>query len=205
MAKTVRKTVRIYRQHDLDLYYLGLSKSFHLGREMKRALVAYANDSVYTPPDIPKSVDDSVVRTSMLLILYFDPQKPEEKKVLDLLHDVKYGYGCPFIKALFRSSMPAVPLSSYFSDNGLQMSNAEVVRDIQKKQATAIIQKSNEKEIVKEDKKALEQNTIQSTSTNNSLQYDESLSDSITEDESNQSIDPSDLNDLFMQMNQLTH
>lgn len=204
MSKTVRKTVRIYRQHDLDLYSLGLSKSYHLGREMKKALIAYANNTTYDPPELPKTLDDSVVRTSMLLILYFDPSKPEEKKALDVLNEIKYGYGCPFIKALFRSSLTETLLSSYYADNGLQMSNAEVVRSIQKKQKAAVLSNLSGKKEISENKFQTE-NDGTVTSFENSI-YKEPL-----QKEDSETIDTEDtetnedLNDFFKQMDLFTH
>lgn len=198
----MRRTIRIYRRHDLDLYYLGLSKKYHLGAEIKKALIAYANDLGYTPPELPQTVDCSVVKTSMLLILYFDLTKPEEKVAFNFLKNIKYGYACSFLKTLYRSYLPITPLNPFYTDNGLQMTNAEVVRDIQRKQSSAIkkniLNSANSTDITdfadETNKTEINELNIQPSKINMAEEKN------IKPEEIN-----NNLNNLFMQMDALAH
>lgn len=200
MSEKVKKTLRIYRQHDLDLYFLGLCKSFGLGKEIKKALIAEANHLEYTPPKIPEIPDTKIVKTKMLLILNFDPDKQEEAMALELLKKVKYGYGCSFMKALFREKLREVPLSAYYLDSGLKLSDAEIVRDIQKKQIAAIV--SNEpikpketakKEIFKEE--SLKEETFEESF----------VEETQMQNVSNEQNEQKNFTSFFSQMDALTH
>lgn len=204
MAKTIRKTVRIYRQHDLDLYSLGLSKKYHLGSQMKKALVAYATGGEYTPPELPKDLDDTKVKTSMLLILYFDKSKEDDMKALELLRTIKFGYGCSFIKTLFRSYLNPIPLFSYFSNNGLQMTNKEVVLNVQRIRTKAL--KDQEEKDQDKIKDSTNEKTIVEKITKEDYKENETQKkQTVNEERDGNNVNPNNFNSLFMQMNSFTH
>lgn len=129
----MNKTFRLHRQHDMDLIALYRSEDFNFTKELKKALIAYANDLPYTPPPFEDTFAAGYVGTSVTFHISFSPTNAEQKKVLDLLGDIKYGYGNSFVKALFRSYLPVLPLSAYSKNNGLSTSrNATVVPRIPK-------------------------------------------------------------------------
>lgn len=129
----MNKTFRLHRQHDMDLIALYRSEDFNFTKELKKALIAYANDLPYTPPPFEDTFAAGYVGTSVTFHISLSPTNAEQKKVLDLLGDIKYGYGNSFVKALFRSYLPVLPLSAYSKNNGLSTSrNAAVVPRVQK-------------------------------------------------------------------------
>ena len=129
----MNKTFRLHRQHDMDLIALYRSEDFNFTKELKKALIAYANDLPYTPPPFEDTFAAGYVGTSVTFHISLSPTNAEQKKVLDLLGDVKYGYGNSFVKALFRSYLPVLPLSAYSKNNGLSTSrNAAVVPRVPK-------------------------------------------------------------------------
>lgn len=77
-------TVRVYRQHDMDLMTLAFDKSFHLGREMKRALVAVANKESYngTTSDYLGTDTSGYVPKSIREQISLNPADPREKEQL---------------------------------------------------------------------------------------------------------------------------
>ena len=116
-------TVRVYRQHDMDLMTLAFDKSFHLGREMKRALVAVANKESYngTTSDYLGTDTSGYVPKSIREQISLNPADPREKKAIDLLSEIKHGYRCSFIKALFRQSVLFTPLVGYTISSNFAM------------------------------------------------------------------------------------
>lgn len=129
----MNKTFRLHRQHDMDLIALYRSEDFNFTKELKKALIAYANDLPYTPPPFEDTFAAGYIGTSVTFHISLSPTNAEQKKVLDLLGDVKYGYGNSFVKALFRSYLPVLPLSAYSKNNGLSTSrNAAVVPRVPK-------------------------------------------------------------------------
>ena len=81
-------TVRVYRQHDMDLMTLAFDKSFHLGREMKRALVAVANKESYngTTSDYLGTDTSGYVPKSIREQISLNPADQREKRAIDLLN-----------------------------------------------------------------------------------------------------------------------
>ena len=114
------KTLRLHRQHDLDLITLYRVSGFSFSKEVRNILVAYVNREPYDPPEIDyEDVDLSYLPTTIQYHLTLDPSDPREQAVLDMLHDeIKYGYVNSFIKALVRAYIPRIPLIGYGVANG---------------------------------------------------------------------------------------
>ena len=114
------KTLRLHRQHDLDLITLYRVRGFSFSKEVRNILIAYVNRETYEAPEIDyENVDLGYLPTTIQYHLSLDPKKPEEKAVLDMLHDeIKYGYVNSFIKALVRAYIPYISLMGYGSSNG---------------------------------------------------------------------------------------
>lgn len=115
-------TIRIHRQHDMDLMSIYRNKSYHIAKEIKKALIAYATDAVYVPPEVDANNEiDGYVPTSVIVHITLSEKKDDERKALELLSHIKRGYRCSFIKAVFRSFLPYLPLLAYSDDSGFVM------------------------------------------------------------------------------------
>lgn len=114
------KTLRLHRQHDLDLITLYRANGFSFSKEVRNILVAYVNREPYEPPEIDyEDVDIGYLPTTIQYHLTLDPSDPREKAALDMLHDeIKYGYVNSFIKALVRAYIPRIPFIGYGVANG---------------------------------------------------------------------------------------
>ena len=123
----MNKTFRLHRQHDMDLIVLYRDKNFNFTRELKKALIAYANDLPYTPPPFEDTLTAGYVGTSVTFHIALSPTDEKQKRVLDLLSDIRYGYGNSFVKALFRSYLPVLPLSAFSKNNGIVTSRQNMV------------------------------------------------------------------------------
>lgn len=114
------KTLRLHRQHDLDLITLYRADGFSFSKEVRNILVAYVNQEPYEPPEISyEDVDLGYVPTTIQYHLTLNPDDPREQAVLDMLHDeIKYGYANAFVKALIRAYIPRIPFIGYGVANG---------------------------------------------------------------------------------------
>lgn len=136
----MKATIRIHRQHDMDLVLLYRIKAYHLGREMKRCLVAYANMKPYMPPEFDMNdATKGYVPTSCVIHINLNPNKPEEAAAIELLKQTRENYRCSFIKALFRSSVPYLPLLAFADDSGFITKKANTVSDINHMQTQAVV------------------------------------------------------------------
>lgn len=123
----MNKTFRLHRQHDMDLIALYRSKDFNFARELKKCLIAYATETEYIPPKYADNAMEGYVATSVTFHIKLSEDIPEQAAVLRLLGDVKYGYGNSFVKAVFRSYLPLLPLSAFSKENGMIMSKRAYV------------------------------------------------------------------------------
>ncbi len=136
----MKVSVRIYRQHDLDLIALYRNKKYHIGREMKKCLIAYAKGEMYVPPEV--SMDDVIsgyVPTYYVIHIELNDKKPDEAAAIELIKHIKNGYKCSFMKALFRSSILYLPLLAYSDDSGFITKRANPVTTINRIQAIAAL------------------------------------------------------------------
>lgn len=120
----MKVTIRIHRQHDMDLMSIYRNKSYHLAKEFKKALVAYATGSHYTPPEVDfENEITGYVPTSAVLHVNLSEANEADRKAIELLSHIKHGYRCSFIKAVFRSSCVYLPLLAYSDESGFVMSS----------------------------------------------------------------------------------
>jgi hypothetical protein len=114
------KTLRLHRQHDLDLITLYRADGFSFSKEVRNILVAYVNQEPYEPPEISyEDVDLGYVPTTIQYHLTLNPDDPREQAVLDMLHnEIKYGYANAFVKVLIRAYIPRIPFIGYGVANG---------------------------------------------------------------------------------------
>ncbi len=115
--------VRLYRQHDMDLLTIFYGNhDIQFGRLLKKTIIAYVNDLPMPNLDFKEPADTSgYVPKSVCLHLTFSENKPLEKPVCDLLSQMKSGYRCSFIKALFRNCCAYLPMAGYTNGSKFQM------------------------------------------------------------------------------------
>ena len=117
-------TIRLYRQHDMDLIHIYRLDGFRFANEMKKVLVSYANGTIYTP-DFPETIPESgyVPKYHQTHFLLND-KDPKQKEAIDLLLHLKKGLRNSFLKALFRSCLAYLPLESFLDGDGMIMRHA---------------------------------------------------------------------------------
>lgn len=105
-------TVRLYRQHDMDLVGLYRTKDFKFQRHMKNALKAYAEGKDYRinhpgDEDIRKGYVPKIVQMHIYLTV------EQDADAISALKTIREGYRGAFLKALFRKYLNNEPLEAY--------------------------------------------------------------------------------------------
>lgn len=105
-------TVRLYRQHDMDLVGLYRTKDFKFQMHMKNALRAYAQNKTYRiehpgDEDIRKGYVPKIVQ----IHIYLNPGKDGDS--ISMLKTIRTGYRGAFLKALFRKYLNDEFLDAY--------------------------------------------------------------------------------------------
>ena len=121
-------TLRLHRQHDLDLMVLHLDKEYRFTRELKQVLVAYANGEDYEPESYIKTeFSNNRVPIVSTLHITLNENNEREAKAIKVLSGIRRGYHNSFLKALFRTHMTSfgLPLGAYTDNNGLLMAKKE--------------------------------------------------------------------------------
>lgn len=111
-----RVTMRLYRQHDLDLVTYYRLEGFKFQKALKEALRAFAEnkDFVIDPGD-DCVVEDGYVPTIMQVQLYLNRKKDQD--IIDLLSKVRFGFKGAFLKAVFRLYAVDIPLKMYYRND----------------------------------------------------------------------------------------
>lgn len=111
-------TIRLYRQHDMDLVALYRTEGFSFQKAMKEALRAFATKQDYRikrPRDA--KIKPGYVPKLIQMHIKLDPQKDADS--VKALSYIRYGYRSSFLKALFRKYMTSEPLDAYRNRNDL--------------------------------------------------------------------------------------
>ncbi len=111
-------TIRLYRQHDMDLISLYNMKDFKFLKKMKSALIAYSKKEDY-PINIPSfRVVPGYIKYITVMHIKLDEKKDAE--AIKVLTSMKPGLRNSFLKAMFRNYLTNIPLTSYENnDDGL--------------------------------------------------------------------------------------
>lgn len=119
--------VRLHRQHDMDLISLYRIDSSYFQTELKKTLIAYVKNNAVTykiaRPD--GEIRTGYVPKSVQFNIRLSEKKEDEARVIRFLDSIKSGQRNAFLKALFRSSLEFIPLSSYQIGDGLLMTKSE--------------------------------------------------------------------------------
>ena len=104
----------LYRQHDMDLINIYRRDGFKFQKEVKKAIVEYANGRIYQltiPDNLP--IKSGYIAKSIPMHLTLNPNNEEELKAVNMLMNTRKGFRCQLIKAIFRISIQTLPLSSF--------------------------------------------------------------------------------------------
>ena len=145
-------TIRLHRQHDMDLINLYRIPGYKFQRVMKEVLIAAANGIPYQVqlPGKDEKPEEGYVPGCMTMHISLNMKQEKERKAYELLKSVKYGFRNSFLKALFRSYSPKLPLSSFFEGDGLKM-HYTGIKDL----GTITVPKDEEKQEIKQKAKVV--------------------------------------------------
>lgn len=105
-------TLRLYRQHDMDLIAFYRTDGFRFQKTLKAALRAYARkENFVIKRDRDSRIEEGYVPKMVQMHIYVDPVK--DRDILDAISDIRVGYRSSFLKALFRKYMTSEPLEAY--------------------------------------------------------------------------------------------
>lgn len=115
--------VRLYRQHDLDLMTLYYNERIQLGRLMKKVLLNYVSETekpVVLDFEEPESTNGYIPKCVRIHINLSESNEAD-RRVIALLKEIKPGYKCAFIKALFRNTCTYLPMVAYTEGSDFAM------------------------------------------------------------------------------------
>ena len=136
----MRYKIRLYSPHDMDLIALSSSDSYNLGDELKKCIISYAKGEAYTPSEFDANEELKVdLSKQHQLNMTLAEKNPEEAAAIGILENIRPGYQCAFIKALFRNNSVSLPLSAY-DKNG----SFTVHQDVTKTTAKPVVKKTSE-------------------------------------------------------------
>jgi len=101
----MKKTIRLYRRHDMDLLVLYKNKNFNFQKALKRSLYAYMNNQPikYKTPDIPKEMNNFEFKYAYQCFLYLDEET--DKELIAFLDNIKPKMFNAFCKSVLRGSL----------------------------------------------------------------------------------------------------
>ena len=149
-APSKQVTLRLHRQHDLDLISLYRTKGYHLGKEIKKALIAYTKGEIYVPPELESTPEPGYVKKINQLHIVFNLNNPDEAQAYLLITNVDDGYRNSFVKTVFRGSLPYLPLSAYSGNTDMIMKKPDALIQIHNAQKKALEKQKDHSETVKE-------------------------------------------------------
>ena len=145
-------TLRLYRQHDLDLITLYRHPSFSLPAAIKRSLFAYVNMEQLTikQPD-PYVLPKEKISKTVQIHIFLDEEK--DKNIITWLKSTKEGYRNSVLKNIVRGYLAAPCIYSYQdneSSNDIAIQNNDLfesnIRNITEIKGRAVQTRKKKKE-----------------------------------------------------------
>lgn len=123
-------TVRLYKQHDLDLIYLYKNPDFRFLDAMKTAAAAYAENgsraNIKNPPAHKLKLEEQTKWQIHLSI--------EDDAINAMLKQVQRGFRCSFLKNILRYAMESPNLNSFFVNEMMFVPSEKIYLSREKKQ-----------------------------------------------------------------------
>ena len=123
----MQKTIRLHRQHDMDLISLYRIEGFRFPFEMKQALRACATGKTYRIRVPKQEYKRGYVKRSILL--HISLHEGVDDDIIQMLRNVKQGQCNSFMKAVFRNCLDYIPFQAYGKGSGFSMSLEEAQRE----------------------------------------------------------------------------
>lgn len=122
----MKVSVRLYRQHDMDLIrvYLGCRGKFTV--YLREALRAFCRRYSYSIPAQDVATDYTGYLPT-IINMHVTLDNSEDADIIRLLDNIKNKQRNAFIKAVARKSLATIPLSIYFKGDGIVMSRASAL------------------------------------------------------------------------------
>lgn len=118
----MKVTVRLYRQHDMDLLSLYMNDAFDFTREMKLSVFAMVRNEPYEI-NVPSYSASRQYLRRMYHLHIIIPESAQD--VIKKLAEVRKGQTCSFFKAAMRACLSSFPYGAYFGGDGFTLSKAE--------------------------------------------------------------------------------
>lgn len=120
-------TLRLYRQHDLDLITLYKHPNFSLPNAMKTALCAYVRNEKFFIKQ-PQPYELGKEKISKIVQMHIQLSYSTEQDVIDWLKNIKEGYRNSVLKNVIRSYMAGPCVYSYVNDaeNGITQAGSVI-------------------------------------------------------------------------------
>ena len=156
-------TLRLYRQHDLDLITLYRHPLFSLPNAIKMSLCAYVrNQKFFIKQPQPYEIGNEKI--SKIVQIHIQLSEKSEGDVIEWLRNIKDGYRNSVLKNVIRAYMAGPCIYSYIKENNNTFENASNVFDIFESNIRETVEikgrtytKSNVK---KQDSKKVEDSTL---------------------------------------------
>lgn len=121
-------TLRLYRQHDLDLITLYRHPLFSLPNAIKMSLCGYVrNQKFFINQPEPYEIGNEKI--SKIVQIHIQLSEKTEKDVIDWLKNIKDGYRNSVLKNVIRAYMAGPCIYSYIKENEDAFENASGVFD----------------------------------------------------------------------------
>ena len=116
-------TLRLYRQHDLDLITLYKHPSFSLPAAIKRSLIAYVRqEQLIIKQPIPYKLSNERIAKTVQIHIQLD--ESNDKDIIKWLKSTKEGYRNSVLKNIIRGYLAAPCIYSYHDEEAaLELSN----------------------------------------------------------------------------------
>lgn len=140
-------TMRLYKQHDLDLFYLYKLPDFSLQIAVKKAIQAFANNNNYVIdyPEWPKDKNFEFGKKTAQIHIFLDEVK--DKGAIDWIDSISPGYRNSLLKNLTRQYLNRIPTEVYTIIEPLEAEKAKHMTPRRKGEAKHItaLRKNNDK------------------------------------------------------------
>lgn len=199
----------LYRQHDMDLINIYRRDGFKFQKEVKKAIVEYANGRIYQltiPDNLP--IKSGYIAKSIPMHLTLNPNNEEELKAVNMLMNTRKGFRCQLIKAIFRISLQTLPISSFNkgSSDGFVFKRPDIDEVMQESLAEQTKTKKNSVSVdIPEQIPVPKPQSVKKDTINTNSDKAEESKAPIVDEYNAQPDDQDELAAIFGQMDSLTH
>ncbi len=168
-------TLRLYRQHDLDLIALYRHPNFSLPAAMKTALCAYVRDeSFFIKQPMPYAIGNEKI--SKIIQMHIQLSNTSDKDVIDWIKNIKEGYRNSVLKNIIRAYMLGGTIYPYALNQDISIAKTNKISQLLEENVSEIIEikgrgytKSQNNTLNKSSKKPLSNEKIEDSELANKI------------------------------------